>query len=57
MELNGAMPDHLVWPAPGELPGGTDRQLEKAVEVLKADVATWKQRPQPKLLKASERKR
>jgi tricorn protease len=57
MELNGAVPDHLVWPAPGELPKGTDRQLEKAIEVLTSDVATWKQRPQPKLLKASERKR
>ena len=57
MELNGAVPDHLVWPAPGELPAGTDRQLEKAIEVLKSDVATWKQRPQPNLIKASERKR
>jgi tricorn protease len=57
MELNGAVPDHVLWPAPGELPAGKDAQLEKAVEVLKADVATWKQRPQPQLLKASERKR
>ena len=57
MELNGAAPDHVLWPAPGELPAGTDRQLEKAIEVLQADVAAWKQRPQPQLLKASERKR
>jgi len=53
MELNGAKPDHIVWPQPGDK---TDRQLEKAVEVLKQDVAEWKKRPQPKLLKASERK-
>ena len=53
MELNGAKPDHIVWPQPGDK---TDRQLEKAVEVLKQDVSEWKKRPQPKLLKASERK-
>jgi tricorn protease len=53
MELNGAKPDHIVWPKPGDK---TDRQLEKAVEVLKADVEAWKKRPQPKLIKASERK-
>jgi len=52
MELNGARPDYIVWPAPGDK---TDRQLDKAVEVLKQDVATWKKRPQPKLIKASER--
>ena len=53
MELNGAKPDFIVWPKPGDT---TDRQLDKAVEVLKADVETWKKRPQPKLIKASERK-
>ena len=52
MELNGAKPDFIVWPRPGDK---TDRQLDKAVEVLKADVETWKKRPQPKLIKASER--
>jgi len=52
MELMGAKPDHIVWPKPGDQ---TDRQLEKAVEVLKADVAAWKKRPQPKLIKATER--
>jgi tricorn protease len=56
MELNGAVPDHVLWPAPGDLPRGVDAQLEKAIEVLKADVAEWKQKPQPKLLKASEKK-
>ena len=56
MELNGAVPDHVLWPQPGDWPKGVDAQLQKAVEVLTADVAAWKQRPQPKLLKASERK-
>ena len=55
MELNGAEPDHTVWPQPGELAAGIDSQLVKAVEVLKKDVTTWKARPQPKLQKASER--
>lgn len=54
MELMGAKPDHIVWPRPGDK---TDRQLDKAVEVLKADVAAWKKRPQPKLIKATERQR
>ena len=53
MELNGAKPDFIVWPQPGDK---TDRQLDKAVEVLNADVEAWKKRPQPKLIKASERK-
>ncbi|HEX3151633.1 MAG TPA: S41 family peptidase [Gemmataceae bacterium] len=52
MERHGAVPDFIVWPTPGE---GKDVQIEKAVEVLTADVKTWKERPQPKLKKASER--
>lgn len=55
MELNGAVPDHLLWPEPGELAKGIDRQLVKAVEVLKQEVSAWQKRPQPKLQKASER--
>jgi tricorn protease len=57
MELRGAQPDHLVWPRPGDMPRGVDDQLQKAIEVLGADVAKWKQRPQPKPIKASERGR
>ena len=38
MEMNGAMPDHVIWPQPGELPQGIDRQLEKAVEVLSQEI-------------------
>lgn len=55
MELNGAVPDHLVWPAPGEMAQGIDRQLTKGIEVLQQEVKKWQARPQPKLLKASER--
>jgi hypothetical protein len=53
MELKGAKPDHIIWPQPGDK---SDRQLSKAVEVLTKDVATWKKRPLPKLIKATERK-
>jgi tricorn protease len=55
MELNGAVPHHVLWPEPGQLPQGKDVQLEKAVEVLVADVQAWKQRPQPTLRKATQR--
>jgi tricorn protease len=55
MEQNGAVPDHVIWPEPGEMPRGVDRQLAKAVEVLLSDVTEWKARPRPKLRKASER--
>lgn len=53
MELNGAVPHHIVWPEPGQT---KDMQLAKAVEVLLEDVQAWKTRPQPPLKKASERK-
>jgi tricorn protease len=53
MELNGAVPDVIVWPEPGQT---KDVQLAKAVEVLLDDVQVWKQRPQPPLRKATERK-
>jgi tricorn protease len=56
MELNGAQPDFTIWPQPGDMPKGVDAQLAKAIEVLKEDVTAWKQRPAPKLNKASERK-
>jgi tricorn protease len=55
MELNGAVPDHILWPQPGQMPHGEDVQLKKAIEVLQADVRAWKQRPQPPLRKSSER--
>jgi tricorn protease len=38
MEMNGAVPDHIVWPEPGQLISGQDPQLGKAIEVLLRDV-------------------
>jgi tricorn protease len=55
MELHGAVPDVLVWPQPGDSARGKDAQIEKAVETLLKDVQDWKNRPQPKLKKATER--
>lgn len=55
MELNGAVPHHIVWPEPGQLAAGKDVQIDKAIEVLLSDVQKWNERPQPKLRKASER--
>jgi tricorn protease len=48
MELNGAEPDYIVWPAPGELPAGIDKQLEKGVEVLLGEVKQVPALPKPK---------
>ena len=40
MELNGASPEpeNIIWPKPGELETGIDKQLEKAVQVLTEEV-------------------
>lgn len=38
MERNGCNPDETIWPQPGELPQGIDRQLKRAVELLLKDV-------------------
>lgn len=55
MELHGAQPHVVVWPEPGEMPKGIDRQLEKGIEVLRSEVDAYKSRPQPKLRKATDR--
>jgi tricorn protease len=55
MELNGAVPDIVIWNIPGELPAGKDRQLEAAIKQLQADVAETNKKPEPKLRKAMER--
>ncbi len=55
MELNGAVPDVILWPTPEDQVQGTDRQLDKAIELLSADVAAEAQKPRPKLRKATER--
>lgn len=56
MELNGAQPDFIIWPLPGDHAKGIDAQLNKAIEVLGREVSEWKARPKPKLIKATERK-
>jgi len=38
MELKGAMPHNVLWPRPGEIPAGKDRQLNKAVKILMKEV-------------------
>ena len=45
MELNGCPPDWPVENLPGEESAGIDRQLEKAVEVLKQEVEKSKKDP------------
>jgi len=55
MELHGATPDHIVWPKPEDQARGIDAQLDKAVEVLAADVEADRRRPRPKLRKSTER--
>jgi tricorn protease len=42
MEREGVMPDVTVEPTPEDLVKGRDPQLEKAIEVVKTDVAVWK---------------
>jgi tricorn protease len=48
MELNGAEPDFILWPLPGELPSGVDKQLEKGIEVLLEEVKQVPALPKPK---------
>lgn len=55
MELNGAVPDVIIWPQPTEIPNGIDHQLEKAVEVLQSEIEQWKAQERPPLRKATER--
>lgn len=45
MEKVGVTPDIPVETQPDEIAQGVDRQLDKAVEVLLADVAIWKKAP------------
>lgn len=56
MELNGAVPDYIVWPEASYVHSENDPQIAKAVEVLAQEVQAWKTRPQPPLRKATERK-
>ncbi|MGI9241373.1 MAG: hypothetical protein ACR2RV_11270, partial [Verrucomicrobiales bacterium] len=56
MELNGAVPDFVIWPRPGEMPAGIDRQLIKAVSVLEQEAEAASAKPRPALRRASERR-
>ncbi len=38
MELNGCLPDEVIWPTPKELPAGEDRQLDTAVAMLLEEI-------------------
>jgi tricorn protease len=44
MDKQGVSPDILVEPHPDDLAKGIDRQLEKAVEVLRGDVVAWRKK-------------
>jgi tricorn protease len=57
MDLNGAVPDYVVWPRPDEMSQGRDEQLAKAIEVLQTEVEKWSRRPRPALRWASQRER
>lgn len=56
MELNGAIPDIVVWPKPGEIPLGIDHQLEQAVKTLQEEVAKVPPAPKPKYATEEGRK-
>ena len=56
MELNGAMPDHEIWPQPAEWPAGIDIQLDRAVEVVSAEVNAMAEQEKRVLRKAADRR-
>jgi tricorn protease len=57
MEMNGAMPDHVVWPEPGHVPAGRDVQLETAVRILQEDVEHYLAKKAIPLKYAASRKK
>jgi tricorn protease len=57
MELNGVVPDYIIWPQPGELAAGKDTQLEKGVQVLRDEVKADQAKKRPTPLPASQRKK
>lgn len=56
LELNGAVPDIMVWDHPGDIAAGRDRQIARAVRVLSEEVAAEKARPHPALTPASQQR-
>ncbi len=55
MELAGCVPDHILWPLPGEMSQGIDRQLDKAIQVLLEQVDREAAAPDVPLVRAAER--
>ncbi|MEZ6041633.1 MAG: S41 family peptidase [Planctomycetaceae bacterium] len=53
MELNGAVPDVVIWPMPNEIPNGRDRQLGRAVQVLQQEIKEAKSKSSPTLMKVT----
>lgn len=45
MEMNGAIPDVIIWPEPAELVAGQDPQLKTAVTTLLEELASTTQKP------------
>ncbi len=56
LEMNGAVPDFVVWPKPEDHAAGVDRQVNKAVSVLLEEINANKAKPKPSLVPKSERK-
>ena len=54
-KVNGAVPDIVIWPQPGEIPAGRDEQLRVATATLLKDVADAQKLPRPPLRYARER--
>ena len=38
MEGNGAVPDILIWPQPGDIPAGIDTQIQAAIKQLQKEI-------------------
>ena len=47
LELNGATPEpeNIIWTTPGEIESGTDKQIQRAIQVLAEEVKTNQQTP------------
>lgn len=50
MDLQGAIPDVIIWPQPTEIPEGIDKHLEKAVELLQEEIKVYKKETTPPTL-------
>ena len=55
MELNGAIPDAIIWPHPSDPAAGRDRQIQKGVSVLMGDIKAAAETPAAAPVPASTR--